>query len=170
MLKTPTRAFFGNRAYAVVDKNPYYADQSKSDKLCPRCKAEPNEPCKWVGDNPKFFKDLHIERVTEQKVAKPEPKVITKAEKVVAKPTAPKVEVKSKPKVEKPKAIVLPRPKKPKAWKNGPGTNSGHGLLWPRPDGMVFYCGGVDQCQECRDILTYANAKRIRLDTWPGRP
>lgn len=34
------------------------------------------------------------------------------------------------------------------AW--GPGTNTGHGHLWKRPDGMVARCGGEALCAACR--------------------
>lgn len=30
------------------------------------------------------------------------------------------------------------------------GTNSGHGHVWPRPDGMRARCGGVVLCATCR--------------------
>lgn len=36
-----------------------------------------------------------------------------------------------------------------KPW--GPGTNTGHGHVWPRPDGMRARCGGARMCQKCRD-------------------
>lgn len=31
----------------------------------------------------------------------------------------------------------------------GPGTNTGHGHVWPRPDGVRMRCGGCRLCQEC---------------------
>lgn len=31
----------------------------------------------------------------------------------------------------------------------GPGTNTGHGRVWKRPDGMVVLCGGPDTCRSC---------------------
>ena len=31
----------------------------------------------------------------------------------------------------------------------GPGTNTGHGHVWPRPDGRKARCGGPRFCQEC---------------------
>lgn len=33
----------------------------------------------------------------------------------------------------------------------GPGTNSGHGHVWPRPDGTRMRCGGPGLCQKCTD-------------------
>jgi hypothetical protein len=32
---------------------------------------------------------------------------------------------------------------------NVPGTNSGHGYVWKRPDGMIARCGGPGMCREC---------------------
>lgn len=29
------------------------------------------------------------------------------------------------------------------------GTNTGHGHVWPRPDGMRARCGGPGMCKEC---------------------
>lgn len=34
---------------------------------------------------------------------------------------------------------------------NIPGTNSGHGHVWQRPDGMMARCGGRGLCQACRE-------------------
>lgn len=31
----------------------------------------------------------------------------------------------------------------------GPGTNSGHGHVWPRPDGVKMRCGGPRICSAC---------------------
>lgn len=31
----------------------------------------------------------------------------------------------------------------------GPGTNTGHGHVWKRPDGVVARCGGPAMCKEC---------------------
>lgn len=33
---------------------------------------------------------------------------------------------------------------------NIPGTNSGHGHVWKRPDGLVGRCGGPAFCRECK--------------------
>jgi len=30
-----------------------------------------------------------------------------------------------------------------------PGTNTGHGHAWKRPDGMVYRCGGPRMCKKC---------------------
>lgn len=37
------------------------------------------------------------------------------------------------------------------ASKNTPGTNSGHGHVWERPDGIKARCGGPGICKECLD-------------------
>lgn len=34
---------------------------------------------------------------------------------------------------------------------NAPGTNTGHGHVWERPDGAKARCGGPAMCTECRD-------------------
>lgn len=31
-----------------------------------------------------------------------------------------------------------------------PGTNTGHGHVWPRPDRKRARCGGPGLCQQCR--------------------
>lgn len=33
----------------------------------------------------------------------------------------------------------------------GPGTNTGHGHVWPRPDGRRNRCGGPALCGRCRE-------------------
>lgn len=44
--------------------------------------------------------------------------------------------------------------------------NSGHGHVWPRPDGVRMRCGGPGVCPECsRDL-----AKAWRDGTLPTRP
>ena len=35
---------------------------------------------------------------------------------------------------------------------NGPGTNTGHGHVWTRPDGMKARCGGPTVCRECSRV------------------
>lgn len=35
--------------------------------------------------------------------------------------------------------------------KRGPGTNTGHGHVWPRPDKMRARCGGRLVCTLCKD-------------------
>ena len=38
----------------------------------------------------------------------------------------------------------------------GPGTNTGHGHVWPRPDGVKARCGGPKMCPECaRDYAAF---------------
>ena len=32
---------------------------------------------------------------------------------------------------------------------SGPGTNTGHGRVWERPDGMMAKCGGPGLCRQC---------------------
>jgi len=32
---------------------------------------------------------------------------------------------------------------------DGPGTNTGHGHVWPRPDGQKARCGGFPKCNVC---------------------
>ena len=32
---------------------------------------------------------------------------------------------------------------------SGPGSNTGHGHVWDRPDGMRARCGGPAMCSEC---------------------
>ena len=34
---------------------------------------------------------------------------------------------------------------------DGPGTNTGHGHVWPRPDGYRMRCGGPAMCAVCRE-------------------
>src|SRR5690348_11323898 len=34
-----------------------------------------------------------------------------------------------------------------------PGTNTGHGHVWPRPDGVRARCGGAGICSECAKDL-----------------
>jgi len=37
------------------------------------------------------------------------------------------------------------------------GTNSGHGHVWERPDGMKARCGGPALCKQCALDLSTAN-------------
>lgn len=37
----------------------------------------------------------------------------------------------------------------PKVGVGGPGTNTGHGHVWPRPDGTRMRCGGPTICRTC---------------------
>jgi len=42
----------------------------------------------------------------------------------------------------------------------GPGTNTGHGHVWVRPDNFKYYCGGPAMCADCsRDFLKYGESK-----------
>lgn len=43
---------------------------------------------------------------------------------------------------------------------SGPGTNTGHGHVWPRPDGMVARCGGPAMCQRC--AIDAARTKQVK--------
>lgn len=55
---------------------------------------------------------------------------------------------------------------------NKPGTNTGHGHVWQRPDGVKARCGGPGLCKECsRDARPFvgksppsAPAARARTD------
>lgn len=39
--------------------------------------------------------------------------------------------------------------------------NTGHGYVWPRPDGKLFRCGGPRICKECKqDEIAYKAAKK----------
>lgn len=38
------------------------------------------------------------------------------------------------------------------------GTNSGHGHVWPRPDGLRVRCSGPPLCAECQ-----SDARMVRL-------
>jgi hypothetical protein len=37
--------------------------------------------------------------------------------------------------------------------KTGPGTNTGHGHVWARPDGRKENCGGAGYCNYCAGDL-----------------
>jgi hypothetical protein len=44
---------------------------------------------------------------------------------------------------------------------NTPGTNTGHGHVWARPDGLKARCGGPALCRECaRDTAAIAKPKQ----------
>lgn len=43
-----------------------------------------------------------------------------------------------------------------------PGTNSGHGWAWERPDGMKARCGGTSLCSQCKEDATVAKALSIK--------
>jgi hypothetical protein len=40
---------------------------------------------------------------------------------------------------------------------NIPGTNTGHGHVWERPDGKKARCGGEGLCSQCK-----ADAARVK--------
>lgn len=41
---------------------------------------------------------------------------------------------------------------------SGPGTNTGHGHVWPRPDGVKARCGGPGICEECASDIRHVAA------------
>lgn len=55
----------------------------------------------------------------------------------------------------------------------GPGTNTGHGHVWSRPDGMRARCGGADMCRACMaDAATLAGrveGERVPALRWEPR-
>ena len=55
----------------------------------------------------------------------------------------------------------------------GPGTNSGHGHVWKRPDGMKARCGGPDMCRSCMaDAAALAGrigAERVPALRWEAQ-
>lgn len=44
---------------------------------------------------------------------------------------------------------------------NVPGTNTGHGRVWPRPDGRTYRCGGLRMCPACRDDQAVIDAGQL---------
>lgn len=53
------------------------------------------------------------------------------------------------------------------------GTNSGHGHVWPRPDGMVATCGGPGFCRECMSdemLVTEAGLMPFTMQNADGHP
>ena len=42
------------------------------------------------------------------------------------------------------------------------GTNTGHGHVWPRPDGTVARCGGPGMCEACSRDKARADAARVK--------
>lgn len=46
--------------------------------------------------------------------------------------------------------IIEPAPSGITNSSDGPGTNTGHGHVWKRPDGTVMRCGGPSYCAQCR--------------------
>lgn len=49
----------------------------------------------------------------------------------------------------------------------GPGSNTGHGHVWKRPDGVTARCGGPVLCLSCRaDAKFYATPPRDVPDGW----
>lgn len=54
-----------------------------------------------------------------------------------------------------PERVPTP-PKEPVLPTHGPGSNTGHGHVWTRPDGVKFRCGGVGFCTSCmKDLVAY---------------
>lgn len=52
-----------------------------------------------------------------------------------------------------------------------PGTNSGHGHVWKRPDGVRMRCGGPGLCAECARDQTHKVSQLAReLWTELGEP
>jgi hypothetical protein len=50
----------------------------------------------------------------------------------------------------------------------GPGTNTGHGHVWPRPDGAKARCGGPTICPDCaRALATRREAEKPDPDPDP---
>jgi hypothetical protein len=47
---------------------------------------------------------------------------------------------------------------------DGPGTNTGHGHIWARPDGMKARCGGPGLCARCSRDQAQNAAKRTLGD------
>lgn len=48
-----------------------------------------------------------------------------------------------------------------------PGTNTGHGHAWPRPDGAVYRCGGTHGCVQCRvDAALVTELAAAERDWW----
>ena len=45
---------------------------------------------------------------------------------------------------------------------NVPKTNTGHGHVWNRPDGMKARCGGPSMCRECAKDLALVHAYEER--------
>lgn len=51
---------------------------------------------------------------------------------------------------------------------NVPGTNTGHGHVWERPDGFKARCGGPGLCKECssdRHRVKYSTA-HVKVEGW----
>ena len=47
----------------------------------------------------------------------------------------------------------------------GPGTNTGHGHVWPRPDGSRMRCGGPAICSECaKDQIRFDNQLNAAIE------
>lgn len=46
-------------------------------------------------------------------------------------------------------ALDRPAPETGESLFRIPGTNTGHGHVWPRPDGLIARCGGPGICKQC---------------------
>lgn len=51
----------------------------------------------------------------------------------------------------------------------GPGTNTGHGHVWERPDGAKARCGGPKMCRRCaQDLAQYGKTTRTEMKAEEG--
>lgn len=46
-----------------------------------------------------------------------------------------------------------------------PGTNTGHGWVWARPDGEVYRCGASEPCIRCKADAARWHAVVTWVDT-----
>ena len=46
----------------------------------------------------------------------------------------------------------------------GPGTNTGHGHVWKRPDRMIARCGGPGLCGRCKDDSEWWGSESDRVE------
>jgi hypothetical protein len=50
-----------------------------------------------------------------------------------------------------------------------PGSNTGHGQVWKRPDGLVEPCGGPFKCGDCTDDNALVGELLVSIDNAPYR-